>query len=52
MVSLIGGKGGVETGGQLYIKEKLKHTNNVVDVLSKKILNFGFHSFGPKVKKL
>lgn len=28
--------GGVETGGQLYIKEKLKHTNNVVDVLSKK----------------
>lgn len=28
--------GGVERGGQLYIKEKLKHTNNVVDVLSKK----------------
>lgn len=33
---LLGGRGGVETGGQLYIKEKLKHTNNVVDVLSKK----------------
>lgn len=30
------GRGGGRDRGQLYIKEKLKHTNNVMDVLSKK----------------